>query len=401
MKIRSVTSKEIPQVLELIREAFTHSEETKDEKNGATHFEIFTDVYARGDIDPELIIAAEEEGKFVSMASFLPKAVRFGERELPGVVLSPVGTLPAYRGRRIAEDVVRFGLQLVKEKGYVFSTVLGHPSYYPRVGYVPVFSWYRASKGVAKLPGVTAAFMRVFEERDLERVAALYEQEMSGHLFYPVRSREWLAQELEAAGRAWHLFAKKENVLVFEQEGRVVAYAHVGENEEKLIVQECCLESFEQAAGVYQALTELAEARGKQGLDCTFPLVTAFGVFFKMQGPQVTVHAPSAWMMQVIDWDQWMDAHVARFGTEDLQVRLDVQELFQKSSPVSLHVQRGEQSHTYETTSSLFTHLMMGRYTLQDVAVAGAIRLSAEDVVALGSLFPKSEAYFNIHETLF
>jgi predicted acetyltransferase len=327
--------------------------------------------------------------------------VRFGERELPGVVLSPVGTLPAYRGRGIAEEVLRFGLALVKEKGYVFSTVLGHTSFYPRVGYVPVFSWYRASKGIEKLEGVAAAAVREVQERDLAMLAALYEQEMAGHLFYPTRSTEWFARELEAAGKAGHLFLKKANVLVFEREGRVVAYAHVGENEDKLIVQECCLESFEQAASVYQALMELADTRGKQGLDCPFPLVTAFGVFFKMQGPQVTVHAPSAWMMQVIDWDKWMDAHVARYGTEDLKVRVEVEEPFQKSSPVSLHVQRGEHSHVYETSSLPFTQLMMGRYTLQDLLLAGAVRLPVETVVALGSLFPKQGAYFNIGDALF
>ena len=65
MEIRSIVREEIPQVLELVREAFTWYEATEDTANGQMHQEMFADVYAREDLDCDLIVVAVEDGRFV------------------------------------------------------------------------------------------------------------------------------------------------------------------------------------------------------------------------------------------------------------------------------------------------------------------------------------------------
>jgi putative acetyltransferase len=85
--------------------------------------------------DPELSLVAEVEGKVGGHVLFYPRDFRLGGELVKGVVSSPLGVLPDLQGLSIGGQLIVEGHKRAAEKGYAFSLVLGHPTYYPRFGY--------------------------------------------------------------------------------------------------------------------------------------------------------------------------------------------------------------------------------------------------------------------------
>ena len=51
--------------------------------------------------------------------------------------LAPMAVMPDYQNQGIGSMLVNEGLSQLKEWGYPFVIVLGHPEYYPRFGFKP------------------------------------------------------------------------------------------------------------------------------------------------------------------------------------------------------------------------------------------------------------------------
>jgi len=51
--------------------------------------------------------------------------------------LTPMAVLPAHQRKGIGSQLVRVGLEACHRLGHDIVVVLGHPSYYPRFGFVP------------------------------------------------------------------------------------------------------------------------------------------------------------------------------------------------------------------------------------------------------------------------
>ena len=54
-----------------------------------------------------------------------------------GMGLAPMAVLPAHQSRGVGSTLVRRGLEMLRAGGCPFVVVLGHPTYYPRFGFVP------------------------------------------------------------------------------------------------------------------------------------------------------------------------------------------------------------------------------------------------------------------------
>jgi putative acetyltransferase len=51
--------------------------------------------------------------------------------------LAPVAVLPSYQGQGVGTMLIEAGLEQLRAAGHPAVVVLGHPSYYPRFGFVP------------------------------------------------------------------------------------------------------------------------------------------------------------------------------------------------------------------------------------------------------------------------
>jgi putative acetyltransferase len=78
-----------------------------------------------------------------------------------GAGLGPMAVLPRLQRRGIGSLLVRAGLDQCRQMGFGFVVVLGHPSYYPRFGFIPA-----SRHGIrCKWPAANEAFM-VLELRE-------------------------------------------------------------------------------------------------------------------------------------------------------------------------------------------------------------------------------------------
>lgn len=51
--------------------------------------------------------------------------------------LGPLAVLPEHQGQGISSQLVEAGLAESRQAGHEVAIVLGHPEYYPRIGFVP------------------------------------------------------------------------------------------------------------------------------------------------------------------------------------------------------------------------------------------------------------------------
>jgi predicted N-acetyltransferase YhbS len=86
--------------------------------------------------DPELSLVAEIDGRVIGHVLFLPHAVRLLGQDVRAVNLAPIAVDPAAQRQGVGGQLIAAGHALARDKGYAFSFLLGHTSYYPRHGYL-------------------------------------------------------------------------------------------------------------------------------------------------------------------------------------------------------------------------------------------------------------------------
>ena len=87
--------------------------------------------------DPELSLVAEIDGKIVGHVLFSPQTIHVLGESVEAVNLSPLAVDPDYQRQGVGAALVREGHVAAKAKGFALSFLVGHPTYYPRLGYLP------------------------------------------------------------------------------------------------------------------------------------------------------------------------------------------------------------------------------------------------------------------------
>ena len=81
------------------------------------------------------LVAEDGDDGIVGHILFTPVVV--GERLAFGMGLAPMSVLPDRQRQGIGSQLVRRGLNILRERGCPFVVVVGHPEYYPRFGFEP------------------------------------------------------------------------------------------------------------------------------------------------------------------------------------------------------------------------------------------------------------------------
>jgi putative acetyltransferase len=83
-----------------------------------------------------LSLVAEEDNVIVGHVMFTPVQIING-KTVHGMGLAPMAVVPSRQRRGIGKLLIKAGLKILQEKGCPFVIVLGHPEYYPRLGFQP------------------------------------------------------------------------------------------------------------------------------------------------------------------------------------------------------------------------------------------------------------------------
>jgi putative acetyltransferase len=82
-----------------------------------------------------LSLVAEDEGAVIGHILFTPVTLTSGEGQLVGMGLAPMAVRPDRQREGIGSQLVRHGLELLRQRGCPFVVVVGHPEFYPRFGF--------------------------------------------------------------------------------------------------------------------------------------------------------------------------------------------------------------------------------------------------------------------------
>ncbi len=83
-----------------------------------------------------LSLVAEDDA-VVGHILFTSVVVESAGRQVLGMGLAPMAVLPDHQRQGIGSQLVRRGLDILRERGCPFVVVVGHPEYYPRFGFEP------------------------------------------------------------------------------------------------------------------------------------------------------------------------------------------------------------------------------------------------------------------------
>lgn len=126
--IRPESPEDAAAIANVIRLAFGGDDEVRlvDRLRGAADF------------DPALSRIAEIDGRIVGHILFTQCVIDGDDgRSTPVVCLAPMAVLPKCQRQGVGSALVRDGLRVCTECGHHIITVLGHPAYYPRFGFLP------------------------------------------------------------------------------------------------------------------------------------------------------------------------------------------------------------------------------------------------------------------------
>lgn len=128
LNIRQETPNDFTQVYQVVKLAFANAEYSDhDEQN------LVERLRSSSSFIPELSLVAELDGKIVGHILFTKLAVG----NTTQLALAPLAVHPDFQCQGIGGQLIKKGHEIAAAMGYDYSILLGHPSYYPRFGYLP------------------------------------------------------------------------------------------------------------------------------------------------------------------------------------------------------------------------------------------------------------------------
>ena len=128
MKIRKSTETDKAEIDALHIQAF-------GEKEGPVIVKLVNELLEDETAFPLLSLVAVKNGKIVGHVLYTNAIITQTTRSVSAQLLAPLAVLPEAQNQGIGAQLVREGLNQLKESGVELVFVLGHPDYYPRCGF--------------------------------------------------------------------------------------------------------------------------------------------------------------------------------------------------------------------------------------------------------------------------
>jgi len=130
LKIRKSTESERNEILYIHSQAFG-----KDK--GLVISKLVNELLEDETAMPILSLVAVDNDKLIGHILYTKVVILRAENPIFAQILAPLAILPEEQKKGIGEKLINEGLRLLKESGTELVFVLGHPTYYPRCGFIP------------------------------------------------------------------------------------------------------------------------------------------------------------------------------------------------------------------------------------------------------------------------
>ena len=130
MKIRKSKESEKREILNIHTRAF-------GEKEGAEIAQLVNDLFDDETALPILSLVAVDGDRLIGHILFTKVEVTGAVYPIVAQLLAPLAVLPEEQRKGVGEALISEGLRLLEKAGTELVFVLGHPTYYPRCGFIP------------------------------------------------------------------------------------------------------------------------------------------------------------------------------------------------------------------------------------------------------------------------
>ena len=130
LKIRKSTEPERKEILNIHHLSF-------GKEKGPVIAKLVDDLLNDETAMPILSLVAVENNKLIGHILYTKAVVTQTEISISAQILAPLAILPEEQKKGIGEKLINEGLKLLKVSGTELVFVLGHPTYYPRCGFIP------------------------------------------------------------------------------------------------------------------------------------------------------------------------------------------------------------------------------------------------------------------------
>jgi len=132
MLIRTETEKDFAEVFQLNYLAFGNREDES---------KLVEKIRKSPEFVPELSLVAEMNNEIVGHLLMSKASVTDQEQEYTAIVLAPIAVKPEHQKRGIGRRLIEEGIRRCKALGFGLILLIGHPEYYPRLGFVSARSY--------------------------------------------------------------------------------------------------------------------------------------------------------------------------------------------------------------------------------------------------------------------
>lgn len=283
ISVRAAQPDEYPIVRDILSRAFATDDEAQ-----LWDYIVAHDTRLR----PQDVRVAALDGRPIACTVALPCQVRIRQGWAPGAIITLVACHPDYQRQGYGGSTVHDALAYLAAEGLAVGLLYGHPSYYPRFGFVPVLPAWQTTLAVVDLPGDSAVALAPAGAGDVATLNALYAEQMGAYPCAVARTSapwEWQPRHPE-----------RDAVLLLASDQ---GYAFVGGEPEQgtLVVYEAAAR--DDPEGLLRGLAREAGRRGlaqvRLRMPPDHPLVRAAVA----HGAAQSTRPPAAGMAAITRWD--------------------------------------------------------------------------------------------------
>ena len=364
-----------------------------------------TDSVDRPAINVWGVTLSTEDEKDVSMITLRECQMRFGSAHLKMGGIAGVGTKEEHQNKGYSRHVMEHTLAYMNENGFDVSMLFGIPNFYHKFGYATVIPETYVEFDTKDVSAVAPTYqVRKFQTEDAPKIVDIYTANNAERTGTPLRTEI-----------GWKEFTKRGGILpdpyvVLNETDEVIGYFVCdGDNAKKdMIARSCTLVDIGfQDRTIFETIVHFlvysVNYTSAERIICAIPADHPFAIFCRRYGCRTHTYTPKdhMGMMRIINQPSTLEKI-----TGELEKRL------QRSTDLGqwrgqilistdlgqdcLEIDQGSIAHTNGQTNGFhleipqdkLIQLMMGRRSIEDLAIEPDVSVSAEILPVLDTLFP-------------
>ena len=364
-----------------------------------------TDMVERPSISNTVIGLFDEDEERVSVLGLREYRMRFGSAQLKLGGICAVGTREEHRNKGYSRRVMEHSTEYMTDNGFDVAMLFGIPDFYHKFGYATVLPETWVEFDTQDVQAATSPYqIRKFDMKDAPQVLAIYAANNAERTGTLVRD-PWKGFMTPGG-----FGMEADPYVVLNEAGEVIGYFVCGGldvirnmMEENCILCDIGFQDRTVFEAVVRFFADSVDHAGVSRIRCSIPADHPFAIFCRRYGCQTYTYNPKnhLGMMRIIN-----QSSTLKRITSELEKRLQRStQLSQWSGQIlvssdlgqdCLEIDQGSVAHTknkantshLEILQDKLIQLMMGRRSIEDLAVEPDVSVSEEIIPVLDTFFP-------------